>query len=126
VKTPVEGLLLVDFHVTDDADVDGFKGVGALLRDPAFDCHAVFFWVPDAAVGYVMPLLVAAGIEYELRDESTDIAVPTKTGSERLQLTREFIRPKAIGDWIPVVKRHELGKQQTKKELLRAIPARLK
>lgn len=119
--TKVDGLVMLDFRVAEPED-DGFCGLGLLLRDPAADHHGVFFWAPEPE-----RLLIAltAGIEYEIRDESLDIPVLTEKGLERLEQTREFIRPR-VGSYPfrPVVKRVEFGKQEPAAFRSYAIPAR--
>lgn len=120
--TKVEGMVMIDFLVTPEPDVDGFFGVGVLLRDRKQEHFATYFYVADV-VDFLVGLH-GMGVEYEIRDESLDIAVPTLLGVERIEQTREFIRPGGFGSFVPVVKRVELGSIRPDDFHQRAIPAR--
>lgn len=124
--TKVEGLQTIAVRTT-EPDADGWVGAAALLFDRAGDFHGVFFWLPEShAEFFLVGLRVDGhGPEYEIRDESTDIYVPTKKGTERVEQTREFIRPRnSQFEFVPVVKRVEFGKSEPEGFQTYAIPAR--
>ena len=122
--TKVQGLMtLLDFRVTQVPDVDGFWGVGVMLRDKVKHHFAAYFFI-DGNVASFLIGLARMGVEYEIRDESVDIAVPTLLGVERLEQTREFIRPCGHGDFIPIAKRVAFTADDTVGFHQQAIPAR--
>lgn len=123
--TQVKGLMLRDGRVG-PPEPDGWEGVGALLEDSDHDFHGVLFWVLEGTGGHFIHYLTILGIDYEIRDEVTDIYVldRKKRGRERLRQTREFIRPHDHGDFVPVAKRFEFGKSRPEGFSTKAIPAR--
>lgn len=122
--TGVDGLIVSDLLVTPEPDVDGFFGVGLMLRDKAGDYHGIYFWVGGDVRFFLEELVL--DVEYEIRDEVLDIAVPLADGLgvERLKQTCEFIRPRGIGPFVPIVKRVEFGARAPEDFKQRAIPAR--
>jgi hypothetical protein len=124
--TKVQGLVLRDGRIG-PPEPDGWEGVGVLLEDLARDFHGVLYWVLEGAGGHFIHYLTIYGIDYEIRDEVTDIYVlsRSKGGRERLRQTREFIRPRDYGEFVPVAKRIEFGKSRPKEGFsTKSIPAR--